>query len=156
MSSIPNIKYVHTNLVARDWKRLVDFYVRVFNCTLVPPERDLAGPWLDEATSIARAHLRGAHVRLPGYGNDGPTLEIFQYDEELDALAPATNRPGFGHIAFLVEDVDAAHDAVIAAGGKAIGKIVAPEIAGAGKIRFVYVADPEGNIIELQKWWKEK
>ncbi|MBI5032076.1 MAG: VOC family protein [Chloroflexi bacterium] len=152
MSSLLNSRYVHTNLIARDWKRLVDFYTRVFGCVIVPPERDLSGQWLDEATNVSHAHLRGAHLRLPGYGDTGPTLEIFQYDEELDPLAPATNRPGYGHIAFLVDDVDAAHAAVIAAGGKAIGKIVAPEIAGAGKIRFVYVADPEGNIIELQKW----
>jgi catechol 2,3-dioxygenase-like lactoylglutathione lyase family enzyme len=155
MPSIPNAKYVHTNLIARDWKRLADFYTRVFGCALVPPERDLSGQWLDDATSVPNAHLYGAHMRLPGYGDTGPTLEIFQYDAELDKPTTAVNRPGFGHIAFLVDDVDAARDAVIEAGGSDVGKIVSSEIAGAGKIRFVYVADPEGNIIELQKWWKD-
>ena len=154
MSVIANAKYVHTNLIAQDWKRLADFYTRVFGCALVPPERDLSGKWLDDATSVPNAHLRGAHLRLPGYGDAGPTLEIFQYDAGLDKPTTAINRPGFGHIAFLVDDVDAARDAVIAAGGTAIGKIVSPEIAGAGQVRFVYVADPEGNIIELQKWFR--
>jgi len=156
MPLIPNAKYVHTNLIARDWKRLADFYTRVFGCVIVPPERDLAGKWLDDATSVPDAHLRGAHLRLPGYGETGPTLEIFQYDTELDKPATAVNRPGFGHIAFVVDDVDAARDAVIQAGGHAVGKIVSPEIADAGKIRFVYVTDPEGNIIELQRWWKDQ
>ena len=146
------VKYVHTNLVARYWKRLGDFYVRVFGCALVPPERDLSGQWLDDATGIAQAHLRGAHLRLPGYGDAGPTLEIFQYDDEPPPAAIATNHPGFRHIAFAVDDVDAARDAVIAAGGRAVGKIVSVDVAGAGTIRFAYVADPEGNIIELQHW----
>lgn len=147
-------KYAHTNLIARDWKRLADFYTRVFGCVLVPPERDLAGPWLDAATHLPQARLRGAHLRLPGFGDAGPTLEIFQYADEPEKPAPAANRPGWGHIAFAVEDVDAAHDAVLAAGGGTLGKIVAAEIPGAGDIRFAYVTDPEGNIIELQKWDK--
>lgn len=154
MALLSNAKYVHTNLIARDWKRLADFYIRVFGCVIVPPERDLSGAWLDDATSLSNAHLRGAHLRLPGYGDTGPTLEIFQYDEELGTPATAVNRPGYGHIAFVVEDVDAARDAVLAAGGSNVGKVVSPEITGAGKIRFVYVADCEGNVIELQRWQK--
>jgi len=31
------MKYTHTNLVARDWRRLADFYIKVFGCTPVPP-----------------------------------------------------------------------------------------------------------------------
>ena len=91
MASIPNAKYVHTNLIARDWKQLADFYTRVFGCALVPPERDLAGKWLDDATSVPNAHLLGAHLRLPGYGGTGPTLEIFQYDAE--PAKPSTAAP---------------------------------------------------------------
>jgi catechol 2,3-dioxygenase-like lactoylglutathione lyase family enzyme len=151
---MPNAKYVHTNLIARDWKRLAHFYTQIFGCVLVLPERDLAGAWLDDATGLCNTHLRGAHLRLPGYGDAGPTLEIFQYDEELEHALPATNRPGFAHIAFAVADVPAARDAVIAAGGSDVGKIVKTEIAGVGMIHFVYVADPEGNIIELQQWYK--
>ena len=145
-------KYAHTNLIARDWKRLADFYARVFGCALVPPERDLAGQWLDDATNLPRAHLRGAHLRLPGYGDAGPTLEIFQYDAEPAKPTTAANQPGYGHIAFAVDDVAAARDAVIAAGGSVLGKTIAVESPGAGNICFVYVTDPENNIIELQKW----
>jgi catechol 2,3-dioxygenase-like lactoylglutathione lyase family enzyme len=153
---VTNVRYVHLNLIARDWKRLADFYTRIFGCVLVPPERDLAGQWLDDATSVPRAHLRGAHLRLPGYGDAGPTLEIFQYDSELEKPSTAVNRPGFAHLAFAVDEVDAARDAVIAAGGHAVGKIVSVEIPGAGAIRFVYVTDPEGNVVELLKWQKTK
>lgn len=145
-------KFVHTNLVARDWKRLVDFYVKVFGCRPVPPERKISGQWLDDATGLANAEIAGQHLRLPGFGDDGPTLEIFQYSQQEAGTETAANRPGFGHIAFAVDDVQAAHDAVLAAGGKTVGRIVTTEIPNAGEITFVYLADPEGNIIELQKW----
>ena len=36
----------------------------------------------------------------------------------------AVNRPGFGHIAFLVDDVLAAREAVLAAGGQPVGEVV--------------------------------
>jgi predicted enzyme related to lactoylglutathione lyase len=31
------MRYVHTNIVAEDWRRLADFYAKVFGCTPVPP-----------------------------------------------------------------------------------------------------------------------
>ena len=37
---ITGARYVHTNLIARDWRELARFYVEVFGCELVPPERD--------------------------------------------------------------------------------------------------------------------
>jgi glyoxylase I family protein len=154
MADVQKIKYAHTNLVTPDWKRLANFYVGVFDCVVVPPERDLAGRWLDDATSITHAHIQGVHVRLPGHGDSGPTLEIFQYDSELERNSTAVNRPGLGHLAFAVENVRAAHAAVIAAGGREVGQIVTTEIAGAGRIEFAYVTDPDGNVIELQQWQK--
>ena len=145
-------RFAHVNLIARDWQRLAGFYERVFGCECLLPERDLFGRWLEESTGVLGAHIRGAHLRLPGCGEGGPTLEIFQYDKEGSALRPAINRPGLGHLAFAVEDVRAALDAVLAAGGGQVGELVSVDISGAGKITFVYAADPEGNIIELQHW----
>jgi predicted enzyme related to lactoylglutathione lyase len=145
-------RYVHTNIVARDWQRLARFYEHIFGCIPVPPERNLAGPWLEAATGIPQAQIRGAHLRLPGYGDSGPTLEIFQYNRQEERPRAAVNRPGLAHIAFAVDDVEAALAAVLGAGGGRVGEIVSLEVAGAGTIRFAYVTDPEGNIIELQQW----
>ncbi|MBN1877761.1 MAG: VOC family protein [Anaerolineae bacterium] len=147
-------RYAHTNLVATDWQRLAGFYEHVFGCIPVPPERDLSGRWLEEAVNIPDVHIQGMHLRLPGYGDGGPTLEIFQYNPDLPHATPAANRPGFGHIAFAVDDVEAAHEAVLAAGGGDLGQVIHREIPGAGNITFVYMTDPEGNILELQKWEK--
>jgi predicted enzyme related to lactoylglutathione lyase len=145
-------RYVHTNLIARDWKRLVQFYCEVFGCERKGPERDLSGTWLENVNAVSNAHLRGVHLRLPGYGEDGPTLEIFSYDQVIEHGIPAANQSGFAHIAFAVEDVDRALQAVIAAGGSTVGKIETNEVPGVGFLRVVYSRDPEGNIVELQKW----
>ena len=91
-------KYVHTNLIAKDWKRLAAFYERVFGCVRLLPARDLSGEWLDAATGLPQARIRGVHLRLPGYGDEGPTLEVFQYDRQMDQSKSATNRPGQGWI----------------------------------------------------------
>jgi predicted enzyme related to lactoylglutathione lyase len=145
-------KYVHTNLIARDWKRLVRFYTDVFGCERKGPERDMSGEWLDRITSLNDAHLTGVHLRLPGYGDDGPTLEIFSYDQLIERDLPAANQCGFAHIAFAVDDVDQALRAAIAAGGSAVGNITTTKLEGVGMLRVVYARDPEGNIVELQKW----
>jgi len=145
-------KYVHTNLVAEDWRALADFYIDLFGCTLVLPERDLKGAHMDAGTGIPGAHLRGAHLRLPGWGDDGPTLEIFTYNIAAPREPSAVNRPGFGHIAFSVEDVHAARTTVLQAGGRAVGEVVTVQIATGARVTWCYVTDPEGNIVELQSW----
>ncbi len=145
-------KYVHTNLIARDWKKLVRFYGDVFDCIPKDPERDLSGEWLDRVTSLSAARLRGVHLRLPGYGGDGPTLEIFSYDDMPDRQLPMPNEPGFAHLAFAVDDVEKALETVISAGGSSVGEIATTEVGGVGSLQVIYARDPEGNIVELQKW----
>ncbi len=61
-------RYVHTNLIAEDWRLLAGFYQKVFGCVPVPPERDFRGEKLEAGTGVRGAHLRGAHLRLPGRG----------------------------------------------------------------------------------------
>jgi predicted enzyme related to lactoylglutathione lyase len=91
-------------------------------------------------------------LRLPGYGGDGPTLEIYNYNRLLDRPATAVNRPGFGHIAFSVDDVHTARQAVLDAGGEAVGEVVTLQTATGAQVTWCYVTDPEGNILELQAW----
>lgn len=147
-------RYVHTNLIARDWRALSRFYQEVFGCTPVPPERDYRGAKLDAGTGLRHAHLTGEHLRLPGGGENGPTLEIYSYDTLEPEPRPRTvvNRPGFAHIAFEVDDVIAARLEILAAGATAVGDVVTLETSAGTKVTWCYVADPEGNVIELQSW----
>jgi predicted enzyme related to lactoylglutathione lyase len=149
---IGSARYVHTNLIARDWRSLARFYQDVFGCVPVPPERDYSGAELEAGSGMRGARLQGAHLRLPGHGLDGPTLELFHYSELADEVERAVNRPGFGHIAFSVASVRDAHDEVLARGGSALGEIVTLTTATGARVTWCYVRDPEGNVIELQSW----
>jgi glyoxylase I family protein len=152
VTALIEARFGHVNLVARDWRALAGFYERVFGCVPVPPERDYRGPDLAAGTGVPDAALRGVHLRLPGHGPDGPTLEIYEYAVALPGLPPAANRPGFGHVAFVVPDVGAAGSVVLESGGRAVGSVVTLTTADGRHVTWAYVTDPEGNIVELQSW----
>lgn len=157
-------RFGHVNLVARDWRGLAAFYEEVFGCVPVPPERDYAGPDLAAGTGLPGAHLRGAHLRLPGYealgdspGEGAPTLEIYTYDaperpEGSGGEPPPVHRLGFGHVAFVVPDVAVAREALLEAGGSTVGEVVTSVTATGDRVTWCYCRDPEGNVVELQRW----
>lgn len=150
---IANARYVHTNLVARDLRSLTKFYEDVFGCTVAPPARGYSGPDFEKGTGIPGARIKGVHLRLPGYGPEGPTLEIFQYSEFAEEGEKAVNRPGFGHIAFSVDDVQEARKHVLSYEGcTAIGDVVTLTTEIGRRLTWCYVRDPEGNVIELQSY----
>ncbi len=151
---IANAKYVHTNVISENWEKLARFYEEVFGCRRILPERDMSGRWIEDGTGVPGAHLRGAHLRLPGHGDSGPTLEIFQYNSGIHGSDKKINETGFVHIAFLVDNVEEALKEVIARGGSQLGRVVTKDIENVGLLTFVYARDPDGNIIELQNWKK--
>jgi catechol 2,3-dioxygenase-like lactoylglutathione lyase family enzyme len=152
MAAIEGARFGHVNVTSTDWRRLAAFYVDVFGCEPVPPERDIRGEVLDAATGLTDAHLTGAHLRLPGLGDSGPTIEIFTYDILEAHPGPSVARPGWGHVAFQVPDVPAAVDAVVARGGGRVGDVVTTHTADGRSVTWCYATDPDGNILELQAW----
>jgi len=152
MARIDGARFGHVNVTGRDWRRLAAFYTELFGLELEPPERDYRGPDLEAATRVAGAHLTGAHLRLPGHGPSGPTLEIYQYETVAPAGKPRVDRAGWGHIAFQVPDVPTALDAVEAAGGRRFGTVVTLTTADGRQVTWCYAADPDGNLLELQSW----
>ncbi|WP_420600981.1 VOC family protein [Flagellimonas sp.] len=145
-------RFAHTNIVSTNWKLLVDFYIKTFDCKVVPPIRNQSGDWLERGTGLENAKLEGAHLLLPGCGEKGPTLEIYQYESIENQNPVPPNKRGFGHIAFEVESVEMILEILKKNGGKASGEITKRKVEGVGEITFVYARDPEGNLIELQSW----
>lgn len=141
------MKFTHVSIVARDTNSLADFYKKVFGCEDTEPRTKLSGEALSRGNGVPDAEIFAAWLSLPGV--DGPFLEIFQYKDAEDCLPPSVKRPGYGHIAFDVEDLDALFYAVIAAGGSAQGEITAFE--GEFPFSYVYMRDPEGNILDLKQ-----
>jgi len=146
-------RYAHTNIIAKDWKKLSEFYQKVLHCRpLQGGRRDIKEDWLGRMTGIPSAHIQGQHLLLPGYSEDHPTLEIFSYSGDEIENEKMINKPGFAHIAFEVDDVRETLRDIIAAGGGQVGEVVDAVYPGNVRATFVYARDIEGNIIELQSW----
>ena len=146
------MKYVHTNIIAKDWKKLSRFYQNVFGCKPVGFQRDLSGEWLDRLTGLKHVHLTGEHLALPGYDGCLPTLEIFSYDDAIPQNDTPVNGIGIRHIAFEVEDIDLVLQRALKEGGMRLGEKVTKEYPDNKLAIFMYIRDVEGNIIELQSW----
>lgn len=146
------IRYVHTNIIAKDCEKLINFYKEVFGCRSIGEKRDLRGVWLDKLTGIFNAHIVGEHLVMPGYDTNHPTIEIFSYDQMEGKLTHRINTYGIAHLAFEVDNVAKTLEKVIAKGGGIIGELVHVDYEDGRKATFVYATDIEGNIIELQSW----
>lgn len=104
---------------------------------------------LDVEFEFALDHVdfRGVMLRSP----EGYRIELLCRSGNVPGLqAPnpveAALTRGFGHVAFDVPDVDAAYDALLAAGAT---DRMSPRPSPEPGVRMAYVADPEGNLVEL-------
>jgi catechol 2,3-dioxygenase-like lactoylglutathione lyase family enzyme len=104
---------------------------------------------LDIEFEFALDHVafRGAMLLSPL----GHRIELLQRDgsgpglQAADPVAAALTR-GFGHVAFDVPDVDASYHALLGAGA---AERMSPRPSPEPGVRMAYVADPEGNLLEL-------
>ena len=99
-------RYAHINIIANDWRKLCEFYEQVFECEPWSSERDHHGPHIDALTGMQGMRIQGRHLRVPGHGDNGPTIEIFTFSENEPDTSKPLNRPGYAHLAFEVDDVD--------------------------------------------------
>jgi lactoylglutathione lyase len=60
--------------------------------------------------------------------------------------AQAALREGYGHVAFDLADLDAGYDRAVARGAR---PVMPPGPSPEPGVRMAFVADPEGNLIEL-------
>jgi lactoylglutathione lyase len=97
--------------------------------------------------ALDQVDFKGAMLR----SGDGYRVELLCRSGNVAGLQAANPveaalTRGFGHIAFDVPDVDAAYDALLAAGAT---DRMSPRPSPEPGVRMAYVADPEGNLIEL-------
>ena len=110
---------------------------------------DAMSAWYCRHLDLAIDHvdMGGAMLR----STDGWRLELLSRSGNgagLQAANPveAALTRGFGHVALDVPDVDAAYDALLAAGAT---DRMSPRPSPEPGVRMAYVADPEGNLLEL-------
>jgi catechol 2,3-dioxygenase-like lactoylglutathione lyase family enzyme len=124
----------HVGLTVADLEAMQDWYSRAFG---LETEFEFA---------LSEVGFRGVMLRGSGYRVE--LLHRAGNAVGLQAANPveAALTRGFGHVAFDVPDVDAAYDALVALGAT---DRMSPRPSPEPGVRMAYVADPEGNLVEL-------
>lgn len=142
------MKLAHINLVARDAKTLAAFYVNVFKCEYLREPKVLSGEKVSRGNGLPNSEIYSIWLKFPG--RDAPFLEIHEHKVTHDRQQPKVNEPGFGHLAFQVDDINAVMSAILEAGGAQNGEIT--DFGAPGRpLLITYARDSEGNILELEQ-----
>ena len=126
----------HVGLNVADLDAAERWYVRAFGYT-----RDLA-------IRLDALELDIVMLIHPGRGD---RLELLHRPGSTPGMRAATPpeavlTEGFGHIAFDVDDVDRHFDRLVDLGAR---PVMSPRASPEPGVRMAFVADPEGNLVEL-------
>lgn len=158
---LPGLQHVdHVGLTVPDLDAGVKFYTEViggtelyrigpFDSAEIPPMED-GRDWTEAHVNVTGARLTIAMLSV------GPNLmlELFQYDKPDDASRTPPRNCDYGghHIAFKVDDLEAAKAHLAANGCRVMaGPIVLDEGPAAG-VQVNYVLDPWGNQLEFVEY----
>ncbi len=119
----------HVTLIVADVEATRNFYVNLLGMEEKPrPAFDFAGAWFEIDTVQIHATIASDLAGLAGWG-----------DRKVKAISRGH------HIAFEVDDVDAAHQRVLELGIK-VGD--GPKTRADGAFQL-YIYDPDGHLVEL-------
>lgn len=80
----------------------------------------------------------------------GPSIELFEYEEKVQAPATIASDIGIQHFAVYVDDIDLARQRVLEAGGSALaGPSLLPGLESGEGNMWLYTRAPWGSLIEL-------
>ncbi len=131
------MQFVQVKLATDDPDRLAQFYVEGLGCKVVRQTVSLdqaaaSGAGTNEEITITILSFPGAV--------EGPNLEL---------ITGTGLESGGGVLTFYVDDVAEAAECVAAAGGSYRGEITEFVAPNGGTFRFVFMTDPEGNVVDL-------
>jgi catechol 2,3-dioxygenase-like lactoylglutathione lyase family enzyme len=138
----------HTGYTVSDLDRSLAFYRDLLGLEVIATQEKRGG-YLAAIVGYPDAHVRMAHLRVPG---DGHVVELFQY------LAPAGERPGrieprdagASHLCLVVDDLPALYAQLVEAGADSF--VSPPVEVDTGINRgglALYLRDPDGIPVEL-------
>jgi catechol 2,3-dioxygenase-like lactoylglutathione lyase family enzyme len=133
----------HVGIVVDDLAAATAFFVELG--LKLQGEGSVEGGWVDRVVGLEGVRVEYAMMETPnGHGR----LELVKFHAPSgpggDRHAPA-NTPGLRHLAFAVDDIDAAVASLRAHGAELVGKVENYEDI----YRLCYVRGPEGIIVEL-------
>ena len=122
------MKFVHVATRTKDLDAAIRFYA-------------MLGLRLDRTTELTQGKATLAFL-TPPEGNFSIEL-VYNWGKD----TPYDGGERFGHFAWWVEDLDETYQRLVAGGAQEVGRPPAP-LEGSGP-RIAFVADPDGNWVEL-------
>ena len=145
---------LHTGLTVSDLGRSIAFYRDLLGLELIT-QWDSSQPYLRTVVGYPDAELRIALLRLPAAPDavPGHHIELLEYRRPRGSRGDAnTYIPGNGHVAFMVENLDATYAELRAKGVRfksAPVDITHGRNAGA---KAVYFFDPDEHLVEIRHY----
>lgn len=137
----------HAGMTVHDLDRSIGFYGTVLGC-IVQERAVISGAEVEALTGVPGALIHTADLKLPS----GDMLELLHYVFPVSpTLVQRRFDAGHSHIAFTVDDVDAARDRALSAGALDCSVPVTLEEPGSSwdGVRVCYARDPDGRTIEF-------
>lgn len=146
----------HINIVVSDLEKSVDFYTKVLGFKEMR-RGHLEGEWIEKVTGLKNICADVVFISM----GSGPRIELLSYktpDGKSFEPNSMPNTIGLRHIAFQVDEMDAAVKRLRDADVKIIGgPTTVPEhiIAhDSGRKTLCYFLDPDGTLLELAHYSK--
>ncbi|MDI9978693.1 VOC family protein [Rhodococcus sp. IEGM 1307] len=142
----------HVGFTVPDLDQAVDFFVSALGCEVVlrsGPDPNVGYIWPGESEAEA-AVVRLAVLTHASQHN----IELLEYkNTSATSVAPRPSQPGGCHLAFYVEDVQAAVDHLTQFDGvRMMGQVMTEESGPIEGLDWVYILTPWGMAIELLRW----
>jgi catechol 2,3-dioxygenase-like lactoylglutathione lyase family enzyme len=133
----------HTGIVVRNLEKAANFYRGI---GFVEDNRAIEeGEFIDQVTGLKKTKLEWIKLKAP----DGYLLELLQYHshpEKTEITQQKSNKLGYSHIAFGVDNIDKACKIIEKLGGSIVNP---PALTNNKKIKVAYCHDLEGFLIEI-------
>lgn len=141
-------KFLHTGMTVTDFDRTVDFYTTYFGFVKTLDSR-FDAEFLQTYRTLYRLPegtcCRFGFLKAP----DETVIELFQFTHQLPPQTARWDQPGYHHICLEVPDIRGLCTQMQADG---ISFFFVPEKRGRdGEKYWVFLQDPDGNMIELQQ-----
>jgi catechol 2,3-dioxygenase-like lactoylglutathione lyase family enzyme len=135
----------HTSLTVGDLEHSVAFYTNLGLEVLL--RQTPGGTYLQKITGFPDAHIKQAHLSLPGGGH---RLELFEYVTPRGQPVRSRNcDPGNTHLAFVVDDLDTMYEQLARQGVDFVSPPVTIDAGANVGAKGLYLRDPDGFTIEL-------
>jgi catechol 2,3-dioxygenase-like lactoylglutathione lyase family enzyme len=142
----------HINIVVADLESMIRFYSESLGLR-VSKRVTISGEWIDRTVGLSGVKADVVYLDPPS----GPRVELIRYIAPVGTSPDSldiSNTRGLRHVAFRVDDIEAAVAGLRRAGIRFLSEIqLVPDsqvtYAGGVRKRLVYFRDPEGNLLEL-------